>query len=200
MKMVAPAKKLMTADEFAEYAALPENENRWLELVRGEVVELPNPKKPHGSVCAKVALYLGMYRLEKGWGEVTSNDSGVVLSRDPDTVRGPDVAFFAEEDEEEGYAETPPLLAVEVLSPDDRANKVVRKIAEYLASGVKLVWIVDPSDRSVTVHQPKGTPKIIKDEDEITGEEALPEFRCKVSAFFSGAKKDAKRKGRNGKR
>ena len=197
----------MTAEEFCAFVHRPENEQRWFELVRGEVIELPVPQRPHGSVCANICGLLFIFKRQVGWGDVVSNDSGVVLEQDPDTVRGPDIAFFAEpqaDDEQEGYSLVPPLLAVEVLSPNDKANLLARKIADYLANGVALVWVVDPANRTVVVYRQANHPGAFFEEDEITGEEVLPGFRCKVADFFPSQKtesapKPTKKKRRNGK-
>src|SRR5436305_2000931 len=134
----------MTAEDFYDWTHRPENANRWFELVRGEVIELPPPTKPHGCVCFNLARVLGNYLFERGSGYATCNDSGVILERDPDTVRGPDVAVYNDAvtfaELHPKYGEVPPLLAVEVLSPDDRPGKVLRKISDYLRTGVRLVW------------------------------------------------------------
>ncbi len=182
------AAKRMTAEEFYEWGNRPENENKCLELVRGEVIELPVPTKPHGFVSAQVVTALGLYTMERGVGYVTSNDAGVILKRDPDTVRGPDVAWYDDatvyDELHPKYGETPPRVAVEVLSPEDRAGKVLRKITEYLNAGVPLVWVLDHEDRTVTIHRPKQTPVVLRDDAELTGDDVLPGFRWPISRFF----------------
>jgi Uma2 family endonuclease len=184
----ATTKKLMTAEEFFDWVHQPEQANRWFELVRGEVIELPAPTKPHGFVCASVARLLGNYTIQRSKGYVTTNDSGVVLERDPDTVRGPDVAVYEDADTfaelHPKYGEVPPRLAVEVLSPNDRAGKVLRKITDYLTHGVDLVWLIDPEDRTVTVHQPNRSPSLVKEGQELTGEDVLPGLRVPVADLF----------------
>ena len=84
----------MTAEQFCDWTRLPENENRWFELVRGEVIELPPPMKPHGVVAIQVGRLLANYADQVGKGYLTSNDSGVILVANPDTVRGPDIAVL----------------------------------------------------------------------------------------------------------
>lgn len=184
----ATTKKLMTADEFYEWTSRPENDDKWFELVRGEVIELPGPRKAHGVVCSNVSFLLMVYVRQRGHGYITSNDSGVILERDPDTVRGPDVAVYEDANTfaelHPKYGEVPPRLAVEVLSPNDRASQVLRKINDYLRCGVNLVWVIDPEIRTVTVHRP-GQPQAEFDENqELTGEDILPGFRCRVADFF----------------
>jgi Uma2 family endonuclease len=184
----ATATKLLTAEEFYDFVHLPENADRWFELVRGEVIELPPPRKPHGFVCTKVASALDRYVTERGMGYVTSNDSGVILERLPDTVRGPDVALYEDASTyaelHPKYGEVPPRLAVEVLSPDDRAPAVMRKIADYLRSSVALVWVLDPELRTLTVHRPDAPQRLLNVDAEVTGEEILPNLRCRVADFF----------------
>jgi Uma2 family endonuclease len=178
----------MTAEQFHDFVHRPENANRWFELVRGEVIELPPPRKPHGVVCVKVAAALEWYVNERGVGYVASNDSGVILEREPDTVRGPDVAYYEDagsfDELHPKYGETPPRLAVEVLSPDDRAGKIMRKVNDYLRTGVALIWVVDPEDRTLTIYRPGQAHIVLTPAQEITGEDVLPGFRCSVSRFF----------------
>src|SRR5207247_1413898 len=107
MKTVAPARKLLTAEEFYAFVQRPENERRWFELVQGEVIELPVPQRLHGLICGNIAGLLFIYKQQQGSGALTTNDAGVLLKRNPDTVRGPDVAFFAEESDEPGYSTIP---------------------------------------------------------------------------------------------
>jgi Uma2 family endonuclease len=180
--------KRMTAEEFAEWVERPENDNKWFELVRGEVIELPPPQRRHGVVCMNVASFLDRYVREHGKGYLTCNDSGVILERDPDTVRGPDVAYYEDADRFEDlhpqYGEVPPRLAVEVLSPSDRADQVTRKISDYLRTGVALVWLIDAEARLVTVYRPEQGQRSLEESDELTGEDILPDFRCRIADLF----------------
>jgi len=109
------------------------------------------------------------------------------MERDPDTVFGPDVAFCSiarHPERPEGYLEIPPDLVVEVLSPDDRRKKVREKIKDYVKGGVKLVWLVDPEVKTVTVYAGSLRGTELDEMETITGGEVLPEFTCKVAEFF----------------
>src|SRR5437879_1884539 len=86
--------KRMTAEEFWEWASRPENQDRHFELDRGEVVEMPPPGINHGFVCGWIVHLLWVYALRRGKGYPVSNDSGLLVEQDPDSVRGPDVMFF----------------------------------------------------------------------------------------------------------
>jgi Uma2 family endonuclease len=180
--------KLMTADEFYNFVHRSDNANRWFELVRGEVIELPPPTKPHGCICNNVGRLLGNYTFERGTGYVTSNDSGVLLQRGPDTVRGPDVALYEDaeafDELHPKYGETPPRLAVEVLSPSDQAGRILRKIKDYLRSGVALVWVIDPEEKTVTAHRPDRPHTEFGTNDVLCDADVLPGFSCPVADLF----------------
>jgi Uma2 family endonuclease len=172
----------MTIAEFERLPDLPDGSK--LELVRGEVLSSPPSKARHGLCCLRVGTILGnfVYPARLGW--VTSNGVGVVLERDPDTVRGPDVAFWSiarQPEIPDGYFQIPPDLAVEVLSPDDRRIDVRAKIKQYLFHSVRLVWLVDPEARTVTVYRGTMRGDELGDEDTLDAGDVLPGFSCKVA-------------------
>jgi Uma2 family endonuclease len=178
----------MTVDEFWEFVHRPENMDRLFELRRGEVIELSRPTRPHGRVCFRVGYLLERYAEQTGFGYVVSNDAGVVLEEDPGTVVGPDIAFFADatafEDIAPKWAESPPILVVEVLSPNDKPTRVNEKVRDYLTGGVKVVWVIDYEERNVTVFRPDRTHVILKESNVLTGDPDLPGFSCPVSDVF----------------
>lgn len=77
-----------------------------------------------------------------------------------------------------------PTLAVEVLSPRDRPGRMMRRVAQFLSKGISLVWLVDAEDREVTVYQRGCEPYVLGEQEEITGEDVLPDFCCPVADFF----------------
>lgn len=184
----SPPTRLMTADEFWDFVHLPENEDRDFELIRGKVVEMSRPTLPHGRVCTNVGFELETWARRLGRGYVVSNDAGVSLEENPDSVLGPDVAYFSNgesfDELSPKWAESAPVLAVEVLSPNDRPGKINQKIAAYLRGGTKLVWLVDYEERTVTVYHPDRNFEIYKAGDELTCSEDLPGFTCRVADLF----------------
>src|SRR5262245_30451010 len=179
----------MSADEFWEWVSRPENEGRRFELERGEVVEMPPPGELHGILCAWIAHLLWAYVRRRGQGGVSSNDTGLLVEEDPDTVRGPDLMLF-EESRPLGqlnpkFSVRVPQLVVEVLSPNDQVTKVNRRVKQFLARGVPLVWLVDPEVRSVTVYQPGKEHYVLDDTEELTGEGVLPDFTLRVAELFT---------------
>jgi Uma2 family endonuclease len=187
--MATVASELMTAEQFYDFVHRPENRDRIFELEDGEIVEMSRPGKKHGLVCGNVSRILGNYAVAKKRGYVCTNDTGIVVARDPDRVRGPDVMFFEDakvyEEVGEKFSETPPLLAVEVLSPNDKFGKVNRRIQDQLRFGARLVWLLDPESMTVTVYRPEKQHFVLDDAEELTGDEVLPEFRCRVAEFFT---------------
>lgn len=182
----ATTKKLLTAEEFMQLPDPPDGSQQ--ELDRGVIVTMPPPKGIHGICCAAVAILIGQHVKQKKLGYLTSNDTGTILERDPDTVRGPDVAFYSFRrvpKVPDGYFEVAPDLAVEVLSPDSSFSKLQRKVEQYLKSGASLVWVFDPEVRTVTIYRPKQQPETLEESETLSGEKVLPGFSHRVSEFFS---------------
>jgi Uma2 family endonuclease len=159
-KSAKTAGGLMTAEQFFDFAQRPENQGKHLELVFGKVVEMSRPGERRRHVCGNVVWVLNSYVRRRRRGRVLANDPGIVLERNPDTVRGPDVVFFDDvkpyDQLNPKFAERIPDLVVEVLSPSDRVGKVTRRIGDYLRDGVKLLWIIDPARR----HRSPGRPAL----------------------------------------
>lgn len=179
----------MTAEEFFDWCNRSENRDRHFELVRGEVVEMSRPGERHGFVCLNVGGILRNYTFQRRKGYACSNDTGLILERGPDTVRGPDVVLYEQlrryDDLNPRYSDQPPTLAVEVLSPNDRWARVTRRLAQFLARGIAVVWLVDPEGRSVTVYRLNQLPQVFEGDDELTGGPEMPEFRCRVAELFN---------------
>ena len=176
--------RAVTAEEFGR---MPEpTDGSKQELVRGEIEEMPPPQGRHGYLQLEFAAILRQFVKANKLGWVVT-ESGTILDRDPDTVRGPDVSFYSlarQPEMPEGYFEIPPDLAVEILSPHDRRKKVREKIAGYVAAGVKLVWLVDPETKTVMVYARSLRGVEYDEADDLDGGEVLPGFRSKVGDFF----------------
>ncbi len=184
---IAPPTLKMTADEFYDFVLRPENRARSFELVRGEVIEVSRPTRIHGRVCANTTFKLEVFARKRKKGYVVCNDSGVILEHDPDTVRGPDVAWYEDvltfDDLPTKWGNIPPRVAVEVLSPNDSARYITEKVTDYLENGVEVVWVIDPETKTVTIYSKTGVKKLTE-KNTLTGGEVLPGFRCKVADLF----------------
>jgi Uma2 family endonuclease len=182
---MATAEALLTAEE---YALLPDNGRR-TELVRGRVIAMNLPAPRHGQICSKVDRILGNFVDEHDLGHVVSNDAGVVTERDPDTVRGPDLAFYSyarlpRGRLPEGYLPVVPELVLEVRSPTDRWKDVLAKAVEYLNAGVTFVCILDPVSETAHVYHADQPERVFTAEQELALPELLPDFRAVVGRFF----------------
>ena len=137
-----------------------------MELVNGEVVVAPPAGEEHGWIEKRLARRLDEAVEDAGLGLVFA-ESGYVLGRSPDIVREPDVSIRRSRSGAigRGFFVGPPDVAVEIVSPNDAAHDVQRKVAEYLAAGVARVWTVWPETRSVTVHVPGGASQTYAAED-----------------------------------
>lgn len=186
--MATVAAKTMTAEAFFDWMHRPENRDRHCELEQGEIVEISRPGERHGVVCGNTSWLLGSYTRKRGKGYVTCNDTGIILERDPDTVRRVDVALYLESVSFEAldvkYATRLPTLATEVMSPNDRLKKMHRRIAAFQAKGIPLVWLLDPEDRACTVFRLNQPIVYLEEADELTGMDVLPDFHCRVADFF----------------
>jgi Uma2 family endonuclease len=176
---------LMTAEE---YARRPEPGHPE-ELVRGRIVPVSQPNRRHGQICNKAGRILGNFAEDHDLGHVLSNDAGVITERDPDTVRGADIAFYS-------YARLPkgplpgnlgpevPELVVEVRSPSERWPKILVKVAEYLDAGVTVVVVLDDESRTASLYFSDRPTLTLTLDDELTLPEILPGFAVAVRRFF----------------
>ncbi len=184
--MAIPApRSLMTAEELFE---LPDDGYRY-ELVDGDLVRMTPSGGEHGVVTARVGHVLQEYIDTYGGGVCCGAETGFILRRTPDVVRAPDAAFVsAERIPNSGIPKSfwpfAPDLAVEVPSPNDRFSAVHVKIAEYFAAGTRLVWIVESATRRVHVYRTPHDVQVLEEDDELTGSDVLPGFRCAVKRLF----------------
>jgi Uma2 family endonuclease len=195
---VAAAPTLMTTEEML---ALPDDgTERW--LIRGQLREKPPVEwvkgKPmtvrnrvHSRVMIRVGKFLDNWLDEQPEprGEVLGGEAGVRLRRTQESTVGVDVVYIdaevaARRTEDTTLIDGVPILAVEILSPNDVIEEVNEKIDEYLDAGVKLVWVIDPHHRTVQIFRPGTEPELVNVRQELTGEPHLPGFRIAVARLF----------------
>lgn len=158
------------------------------ELVHGELVMMSPAGEEHGWIAINISIPLAMFVKERRLGRVYAGDTGFHLARDPDTVRAPDVAFVRAEraGERPGVHFFPgaPDLAVEILSPTDRAGEVLEKVHQWLDAGCRGVWLVDPRTRTVTVYRSRTRITVLGIGDALPGEDVVEGFSIPVAEIF----------------
>jgi Uma2 family endonuclease len=159
------------------------------ELVRGKVVRLPPAGWDHGFTTINVGTLLANWAKRSRRGRVFGGELGVVTRRDPDTVRGVDVAYYTYERLPRGkfppgFAKVPPNLAVEIVGTGKGWKSLRAKADEYLRMGVDRVWIVNPRTRQVHVLRPDAERVVFTERQKLVDREVLPGFACAVSELF----------------
>ena len=180
----APAKKLVTAEEFLERYA-----HRYAELIDGGLVEFGMPSLRHGEVCSRVDRLIGNFVEDRQLGRTMANDPHILISRNPDTVRGPDVCYFSfarlpPGPAPDGVSELVPELTVEVRSPSNTWTQIFGKIGDYLRVGVTAVLVLDPDGLTASVYRADTGQQIFHTGDELTLPDVLPGFAVPVKRFF----------------
>jgi Uma2 family endonuclease len=184
------AAESMTTDQLL---ALPDDgRERW--LIHGELREgeMTRRNRGHSKIEATIAYVL------KAWsrtqpeprGEVLVGEAGVRLRRDPDTTVGVDVAYISAatadaNPDEERIVDGVPILMVEILSPTDKHEDVREKVSSYLACGVGLVWVVDPSFRTITIYRGDAEPVMYNVTHTLDAGQFLPGFVVAVKDIFA---------------
>lgn len=178
--------RLVTAEELLALDAESGDD----ELVEGVLCPVSPVNRRSSRSGMRIGSLLTLFVDEHDLGEVYGADAGFVLTRAPDTVRSPDVAFVRGErltddvESQERYLDLAPDLAVEVLSPSNRARELSDKVLEYLAAGTRLVWVIEPRQRIVTVDTPDRTARILREDELLDGSDVLPGFSLPVHALF----------------
>lgn len=177
----------ITAEDFDVLVQLPENADKLLELIGGEIVEVPS--NPYASkISSRFNRFVGTFVDDNDLGHVTGEAGGYMVAGER---YAPDVAYISKERQPElarqGYNPNPPDLAVEVDFPStyESQRRLRIKIFNYLMAGT-VVWAVFPDTQTVEIYVPGQFVKILGISDVIEGEPVLPGFRLAVKEIFPG--------------
>jgi Uma2 family endonuclease len=181
-----------TAEDFDQFAELPENDDKLLEFIGGEIVEVPSNAYA-SSISSRISYFFTAHIIQNNIpGHVTGEAGGFMVSGER---YAPDVAFISALKQPElakrGYNPVPPDLAVEVDFPstgESRDNLRI-KIANYLAAGT-VVWVFVIEPKQVEVYVPGQPVKILGVSDTLDGGDVLPGFKLAVKEIFPEEKKD----------
>ena len=166
----------MDADTFGR---LPKLAHKY-ELLNGEVIMAPAGMY-HDEIVINLGSVLRTFAHSNQLGRVYASSVGYRLSQgdivSPD-VSFVDVARLENGESPDGYGQFAPDLAIEIVSPNDRATEIEQKITLYLAHGTRLVWVINPRLKTATIHRADGSIQRIRTEDALDGEDVLPGFKC----------------------
>lgn len=184
--------RIYSAADLWDISHDPAYAGRRFELSEGELIEMAPAGGEHGDLGSELNMMVRLFVREHNLGRVTTAETGFILHTDPetgrDTVRAPDVGFisFARHPDKlpTGYIPAAPDLAIEIISPNDRADEIERKVAEYLRYGVRLVWLFYPATKSVMEHTPNGSRRYDSD-DVLDGGDVLSGFRLPLNDVFN---------------
>jgi Uma2 family endonuclease len=170
-----------------QLARMPENGVRH-EIDRGELIEMTRPNSRHGRLQVRLSALLYNYVEARKLGEVYS-ETGFILSSEPDTLRGPDIAFVRSERipqvPEQGWPRLGPDLVVEIVSPSETARQIDRKVHQYLAAGTMAVWVIYPDTQSVHVFEPNGVARGVEGSAVLASDAALAGFEIRAGDIFA---------------
>lgn len=177
--------KLLTADDLLELYSKGVRG----ELIRGVLCETMPAGGQHSEIAAILISILMNFIRPKRLGKVAGTDAGILLGRNPNFVREPDIAFFSAEKLAldavvTGYYEVIPDLVVEIASPGSTNVESHDKARMWLSFGVSIVWEVLPGWRSVNVHQLNRPIVALDEDDTLDGGDVLPGFSCTVREIF----------------
>ena len=183
MRAIAP--QVLTAEDLW---SLPVTNMR-RELVRGQVVEAMPPGGQHGAIAVVLAMLLRLWAQQSAGGYV-GVEAGYILSRKPDTVRGPDVSYIRADrlpasGIPEGFWTLAPDLAVEIVSPSETADEACEKVRDFLRAGTPLVWTIYPRTQEVVVHTADSVARTHTAEQVLEYPDLLPGFSCNVAELFA---------------
>ena len=177
-------KTLWTAEMLEQ---LPDDSFRY-ELDDGELIKMSPGNLTHAQVGAKIISRLGPFVEENDLGAVLALDPGFVLSRDPDTLRAPDVAFVLKKRlaglPRTGFPEIAPDLAIEVISPSETPRHIERKIQQYLDAGTTAVWLFYPYENRAVIRLRSGETRVVSGNETIEEPGLLPGFSLRLSEIF----------------
>ena len=177
-------------DVDAEWLRTFEDEGRF-EWVNGQLKEKPNMGAKANRIATVLAVLLDAHARANHLGLVFTEGCGYqAFPSEPKRVRFPDVSFVARgrlpnDEPPDGHMRIPPDLEVEVVSPNDLAVDLEARVSDYLAVGVRLLWIIYPGSRSVWIVRHDGTAARLIEAQELSGEDLIPGFTCPLRTLFA---------------
>jgi Uma2 family endonuclease len=189
MSTIVNAIKTAGASTAEQLLAMQDDGYRY-ELIEGVLHMMSPAGSRHGRITMRLGSILEQYVRANGLGAVFAAETGFFISRNPDTVRAPDVAFVRKEKMDpigncDGYLPLAPDLAIEVVSPNDSSTQVETKVRMWIESGTAMVLVVDPATRTVRVYRTKDSIDVLTDSDELDASDVVSGWKLAVGECFS---------------
>jgi len=178
---------LERAPSLEEFLRRPEEEPA-LEYEEGRITQKVSPKGRHGALQVALAEFVNRFarprRLARAFTETRTTFAGA--SRVPDVVvyRWERIPASPSGEIADDFL-TPPDLAVEIVSPEQSVNSLVRRCLWYVAHGVQAALLVDPSDRSLVLFRPDAAPHPLTDAEPLLLPDLLPGFQLTPHDLFA---------------
>jgi Uma2 family endonuclease len=186
VEMMITQEKLVKVAEFEAFESLPENSDRRLELVNGEINEKRGYTQLNGTIvsnlCGHIYSFLKQHPLGRSYISASYHSPG-----DERNIRQPRLSYVSDLSREvvdKGSAPYMPDLAIEIKSPDDTIDQMREKADYYLKNGSKLVWLFYLEKRLVETHSAKTGTDILTIDDTLDGGDVLPGFKMPIRAIF----------------
>ena len=168
----------MTLEEFLE------QDVEGYEYVSGELVPMAPPSREHGEISVNVIRYLDAQVYQNKLGRLYTAETTFQVG---ERTAKPDVAFVSTDrltgDKTKGFS-IPPDLAIEVVSLSDVQSRIAEKALAYLDAGTRLVWVLEPVSKTVTVYRSEKDIEMLTRNNTLTGEDVVPGFTCPVAHLF----------------
>jgi len=174
----------VTAEELLQ---MPDDGYRY-ELVRGGLRKMPPAGGEHGEIAHEIGWHLGSYVRAHRLGKVYAAETGFRIGTNPDTVLAPDAAFVSQErlaPRQQGYPALAPDLVAEVVSLNDRPSEVAQKVADWLAAGTRMVLVIEPRQRTLTIHRSPTDVTVLTENDQLEGGDVVPGWTLTVRELLA---------------
>ncbi len=177
--------RLITAEELEKFPKA----NRRHELVRGKLKTMTPAGFDHCMIGNELSFVLNQYVRPRKLGKIVGADAGFRIAKEPDTVRVPDVAFVVQSridavGRTKRFWDGPPDLAAEVMSPNDTVSEVSAKAQEWIDAGARLVWVINPDQRTATVFRPDIAPLMVTEDQTLEGFDVVPGFSYSIKKLL----------------
>ncbi|QDU05735.1 hypothetical protein V6x_54770 [Gimesia chilikensis] len=177
-----------TAEQFLDARIQLPDSGRWTELDQGQIINLDAPDIEHGTIVLNISKALSRYLHERREGSATF-ELGLVVKRDPDTVRFPAVSIYNSggqfDETDKAMTERRPDAIIEIASTNPRRSGMKAHVDDYVNWGVPLIWVIDPPEKEVLEYRTASGSEVIDINGKITGGDSLPDFAMSVRDLFA---------------